>query len=82
MRRCATCLRAGSTDHYALRDAAKATDMGSESMICSWEGVKFDERGQNIYAAGIMTQVQGGTYVTIWPEIETAIFPVPTWSER
>ena len=74
--------RAGSTDHDALRDAAKATDMGSESMICSWEGVKFDERGQNIYAAGIMTQVQGGTYVTSWPEIETAIFPVPTWSER
>ena len=30
MRRCATCLRSGSTDHDALRDAAKATDMGSE----------------------------------------------------
>ena len=74
--------RAGSTDGEALKEAAQATDLGPEAMICAWDGVKFDERGQNIYAAGIMTQVQNGEYVTIWPEIAEPVVPIPTWSER
>lgn len=74
--------RAGSTDGEALKEAAMATDLGPESMICAWDGVKFDERGQNIHAAGIMTQVQSGEYVTIWPEIAQPVVPVPAWSER
>lgn len=74
--------RAGSADGEALKDALWATDMDSSSLICPWEGIKFSEDGQNVYAAGIMTQVQNGKYVTIDPEVEKAVIPVPAWSER
>lgn len=74
--------RAGSKDGEALKDALWATDMDGSALICPWEGVKFDEDGQNIYAGGIMTQVQNGQYVTIDPEVEQAVVPVPAWKDR
>jgi len=52
-----------------------------------WEGVKFDETGQNIRARGIIVQVMPdtGKYHTVWPpEYATRnyIFPMPEWSKR
>lgn len=74
--------RAGTTEGEALKDALWATDMKESSMITTWEGCKFDENGQNIYAAGIMTQIQDGKYVTVLPEVSKAVIPMPKWSER
>lgn len=74
--------RAGTTDGVALKDALWATDMDASAMLTTWSGCKFDESGQNINAAGIMTQVQNGKYVTVYPEIAKAVIPAPTWSER
>ncbi len=74
--------RAGSAEGEALKDALWATDLGQDALICAWEGVKFSENGQNDLAAGIMTQVQNGGYVTVWPEVVPAVVPAPTWSER
>ena len=77
--------RAASTDPQAIRDALAATDLPSESLIMPWEGLKFDETGQNEKVSVLICQVQGGKYVTVWPEqFATAelVWPYPAWNER
>ena len=59
--------RAGSTDHAKLQAALRATDMPRSAMIIGYDGVKFDASGQNIKSATYLTQLQGKSYVTIWP---------------
>src|ERR671919_1535926 len=39
--------RAGSTDAEAIRQALAATDLGPSQLMMGFEGVKFDEKGQN-----------------------------------
>jgi branched-chain amino acid transport system substrate-binding protein len=34
--------------------------------------VKFDEKGQNILASSLITQMQGGKYVPVWPKDKAA----------
>lgn len=77
--------RAGSTDPKAIRDALAATDLPGDVLIMPWDGIKFNEAGQNEKVAVLMCQVQGGKYVTVWPKkFATAeiIWPYPAWSER
>lgn len=75
--------RAGSLEPEAIRKALIETDIKNEGqLIVPWEGVKFDEKGQNIYASGIVTQVIGGTYQTVWPTANKAkdpVVPMPGW---
>jgi len=74
--------RAGSLDRQAVRDALAATDMGPDATI--FGPMKFDEKGQNAHPM-LVTQVQNGNYVTVWPREYAAadpILPTPTWSER
>ena len=33
-----------------------------------WAGVKFDARGQNERGQGLIAQLIGGQYQTVWPE--------------
>ena len=44
--------RAGSTDPAKIQAALKATDLKPEQLIMGYKGVKFDDKGQNILAAG------------------------------
>lgn len=78
--------RAGSTDPEALREALVATDIvNTGQMLVPWQGVKFDENGQNIFATGIITQVFDGSYATVWPTANKAVEPVVPlipWNER
>ena len=74
--------RAGSLDRQAVRDALAATDLDPDATI--FGPVKFDEKGQNAHPM-LVTQVQNGQYVTVWPREYAAadpILPTPTWSER
>jgi len=59
--------RAGSTDPAKLQAALKATAMPRSAMIIGYNGVRFDDTGQNIESATYLTQLQGKDYVTIWP---------------
>ena len=71
--------RAGSVEPEAIRQALRETDIVNDEdfqLILPWEGVKFDEKGQNIYATGIVTQFIDGQYQTVWPEANKAIDPV------
>jgi len=61
--------RAGSTDPAKIQAALKATDLKPDQLMMGYKGVKFDEKGQNVLAAGVMIQLQdGANYVAVWPK--------------
>jgi branched-chain amino acid transport system substrate-binding protein len=60
--------RAGSTDPAKIRDALKATDLKANQVVTGYKGVKFDEKGQNILASSLITQMRDGAYVPVWPK--------------
>jgi branched-chain amino acid transport system substrate-binding protein len=60
--------RAGSTDPAKIQAALKATNLPAEQMAAGYDGVKFDDKGQNVLAASVVTQLQGGKYVSIFPK--------------
>ncbi len=71
----------------AIRDALAKLELSADKLIMPWEGIKFDEKGQNILGRGIIVQMmpEDGKYHTVYPpELATAevIFPMPTWAER
>ncbi|HXJ83937.1 MAG TPA: ABC transporter substrate-binding protein [Candidatus Methylomirabilis sp.] len=77
--------RAGSTDPEAIRQALVATNIPGDQLIMAWQGVKFDETGQNIYVKAIIMQLQGGKYYTVWPfdsATRDVIYPIPSWKDR
>jgi branched-chain amino acid transport system substrate-binding protein len=75
--------RAGSTAPDKIQAALKATDLKPEQLIMGYKGVKFDEKGQNILASGLVIQLQDGeNYVPVWPKerAKTApAFPYKGW---
>ncbi len=75
--------RAGSTDPAKIQAALKATDIKPDQLIMGYKGVKFDDKGQNILAAGLVIQLQDGeNYVPVWPKdkAKTApAFPYKGW---
>jgi branched-chain amino acid transport system substrate-binding protein len=74
--------RAGSTDPAKIQAALRATNLPAEQMAAGYDGVKFDDKGQNVLASSVVTQLQGGKYVTIFPkERATAkvVLPYKGW---
>jgi branched-chain amino acid transport system substrate-binding protein len=75
--------RAGSTEPAKIQAALKATDLKPDQLIMGYKGVKFDEKGQNVLAAGLVIQLQDGeNYVPVWPKqlAKTApVFPYKGW---
>ncbi len=50
---------AGSTDPAKIQAALKATDLKPDQLMIGYKGVKFDDKGQNILASGLLIQLQG-----------------------
>ncbi|MGZ5906801.1 MAG: ABC transporter substrate-binding protein [Reyranella sp.] len=74
--------RAGSTDPAKIRDALKATDLKADQMVPGYDGVKFDDKGQNTLASSLITQMRGGQYVAVWPKDRATtevILPYKGW---
>jgi branched-chain amino acid transport system substrate-binding protein len=77
--------RAKSTNPEEIRKALVATSIPPDQLIMPWNGVKFDEKGQNTGVRAILLQVQKGAYATIYPfelAAADAIYPLPAWKER
>ncbi|MEJ6022590.1 ABC transporter substrate-binding protein [Ramlibacter sp. PS4R-6] len=77
--------RAGSTDPEAIRKALAATDIPGKALIMPWDGVKFDNAGQNTLGRGILVQVVDGKYNTVWPfnmASREVVWPMPKWDQR
>ncbi|MBU6461590.1 MAG: ABC transporter substrate-binding protein [Bradyrhizobium sp.] len=69
--------RAGSTDPAKIQAALKATDLKPDQLMMGYKGIKFDEKGQNILASGVMIQLQDGEhYVSVWPKATAEKAPV------
>ena len=82
----AACInQAGTTDAAALAEALKAPEVDCSQIFMPWNSITMDEYNQNLDATGVITQVQGGSYVTVYPAEAAnaeAVFAAPTWSER
>ena len=77
--------RAGSTDSEAIRKALVATNIPGDQLIMTWENIRFDETGQNTGVRGIILQMQGGQYHTVFPfnvATKDVIYPIPAWKDR
>jgi branched-chain amino acid transport system substrate-binding protein len=69
--------RAKSTEPDKIQAALKATDLKPDQLIMGYKGVKFDDKGQNILAAGLVIQLQDGeNYVAVWPPNQAKTPPV------
>ncbi|HEV2549790.1 MAG TPA: ABC transporter substrate-binding protein [Stellaceae bacterium] len=74
--------RAGSTDPEKIRAALAQTDMKPEQLIMGYQGVKFDDTGQNILAGTYLIQLQGKNYQLVWPEHAARVqvqWPMSGW---
>jgi branched-chain amino acid transport system substrate-binding protein len=60
--------RAGSTAPEKIQAALQATDLKPDQLIMGYNGVKFDDTGQNTLSATFLIQLQGKQYVSVWPE--------------
>jgi branched-chain amino acid transport system substrate-binding protein len=80
---CEAINRAGSTDPAKIQAALKATDLKPDQLMIGYKGVKFDDKGQNVLAAGVIIQLQDGeNYVAVWPKgnaEKTPVTPYKGW---
>ena len=77
--------RACSTDPEAIHQALVETNLGANDTIMPWTGVTFDDKQQNELGRGIIVQVQGGQYRTVFPQefaVAEPIFPLAPWEQR
>lgn len=77
--------RAGSTDPEAVRKALVATNIPGDQLIMTWDHIRFDEKGQNTGVRGIILQLQGGRFHTVYPfDVATrdVVYPIPAWKDR
>jgi branched-chain amino acid transport system substrate-binding protein len=58
----------GSTDPERIREALTKTDLKPDQLIMGYQGVKFDNTGQNILAATYLIQLQDKKYELVWPD--------------
>lgn len=77
--------RAGSTDPEKIRQALEATSLPADQLIMPWQGVRFDPKThQNVLGNGIIVQIQGGKYSTVYPFDVAASevrWPLPAWGK-
>src|SRR5260370_39446651 len=75
--------RARPTDPAKIQAALKATDLKPDQLMMGYKSDKFDDKGQNILAAGVIIQLQyGENYVAVWPKAnarKTPITPYKGW---
>ncbi|PIU57073.1 MAG: branched-chain amino acid ABC transporter substrate-binding protein [Chloroflexi bacterium CG07_land_8_20_14_0_80_45_17] len=77
--------RAGSTEPEAIRKALIETDIPAAKLIMPWRGVKYDEKGQNMYGEGVISQIIDQSWHTVYPPefaLKDWVYPQPTWAER
>jgi branched-chain amino acid transport system substrate-binding protein len=78
--------RAKTTEAEAMVKALEETRFGPDQVIYPWQGVQFDPKShQNVHARGILVQIQGQQYVTVWPFESAArdvVWPLRAWGKK
>ena len=65
--------------------ALRETNIDGADTISPYKGIKFNEKGQNVLATGLITQIQDGTHYPVWPKdlaTKPVVFPAPGWDKR
>jgi len=76
--------RAGSRDPAKIQQALRQTDLKTNQLVIGYNGVRFDETGQNILSATYLIQLQGKAYKSVWPRqraSSTLTFPITGWKQ-
>ncbi|MBS0220890.1 MAG: ABC transporter substrate-binding protein [Proteobacteria bacterium] len=76
--------RAGSTEPAKIQAALKATNMPADQMAVGYNGVKFDDKGQNTLGSSLLIQMRDGHYVPVWPKAKATanvILPFKGWTK-
>ena len=75
--------RAGSTEPAKIQAALRATDLKPDQLMMGYKGVRFDDKGQNVLASGLIIQLQDGeNYVAVWPKasaVKPPAMPYKGW---
>jgi branched-chain amino acid transport system substrate-binding protein len=74
--------RAGSTDPEKIRLALSKTDLKPEQVMMGYNGLKFDDTGQNILASTYLIQLKDKQYQLVWPANAAAAkldWPMAGW---
>jgi branched-chain amino acid transport system substrate-binding protein len=74
--------RAGSADPDKIRDALTKTDLKLDQLMMGYQGIKYDNTGQNILASTYLIQLHGNRYELVWPEsaaISKLQWPMGGW---
>jgi branched-chain amino acid transport system substrate-binding protein len=77
--------RAKSLAPEDIVQALRETNIDGADTIAPYKGVKFNEKGQNVLANGLITQIRDGQHYAIWPKdiaVREAVFPAPAWDKR
>lgn len=77
--------RAKSLAPEDIIQALRETNIDGADTIAPYKGVRFNEKGQNVLANGLLTQIQGGQHYAVWPKdiaVREAVFPAPAWDKR
>jgi len=76
---------AGSSEPEAIQEAMNNIDVPAKQTIMPWDGIRFDDSGQNELAKGVILQYIDGEYKLIWP-FENAttdvVWPLPPFPKR
>ncbi len=75
--------QAGTTEPEALREALLNPEYDMDTLLVEWEGIEFDDNGQNILSNGVITQWVDGEYKTVYPAKGASVepvFPMPEWN--
>jgi branched-chain amino acid transport system substrate-binding protein len=73
--------KAGSAEPEKIAKALSETEIPGEKTIMPWPRIKFDDKHQNVGAAGIVEQLKGGEYKVVFPaDVSTtqALWPFRT----
>jgi len=77
--------RAKSLAPNDIIQALRETNIDGADTIAPYKGIKFNEKGQNVLATGLITQIQGGKHYPVWPKdlaVKPVVFPAPAWDKR
>jgi branched-chain amino acid transport system substrate-binding protein len=77
--------RAKSLSPEDIIQALRETNIDGADTIAPYKGIRFNEKGQNVLANGLITQIQDGKHYPVWPKdlsTKAVVFPAPGWDKR
>ncbi|HSD42498.1 MAG TPA: ABC transporter substrate-binding protein [Burkholderiales bacterium] len=77
--------RAKSLSPEDIIQALRETNIDGADTVAPYKGIRFNEKGQNVLATGLITQIQDGKHYPVWPKdlsTKAVVFPAPGWDKR